>query len=81
MILGDYFKGSIRLWDVTGLWCFAWGFSCWLGKVEMDRSGVLSCPFALGLYDVVAWHGSIVNDCARDVLLLCRKEQHFMPWL
>ena len=48
----------------------------------MDRPGILPGPvvtLALGLYDVTAMSGSLVKDCARDVLIFhWRQEQHFL---
>ena len=37
-------------------------------------------PFALGLYNVAAWHSSSVDDGPRDVLILdWGLEKHFLP--
>ena len=37
--------------------------------------------FALGLYDVAAWGGGLVNFGSRDVVLHCwREEQYLLAW-
>ena len=38
-------------------------------------------PPALGLYIVATWHGSLIDDCPRDVLAVYQgPEEHFLAW-
>ena len=57
---------------------------CRVGEVKVDRPHVFPSsviPFALGLYDVTAWHGSLFDDGTGDVFIFDqRPEEHFLPW-
>ena len=74
--LGICIKVGVRFGDTAWLWCFEWEFVCRLRKVEVDGSGMLSCSvvsFALGLYVVIVWCGSLVFSGGQ--------EQHFLVGL
>ena len=37
--------------------------------------------FALGLNEVAAWHGSLVDYSPRDEFIIAQgPEEHFLPW-